>query len=356
MRDLFVRLIKRLEEGRPCVLATVISQSGSAPRGVGAKGLIDESGLVAGTVGGGILEARTIREAKGVMESGIPRRIRFRLEGKDVAEADMLCGGGVEVFLEPVSGSARDLVPVYERIIAITTRGGAGVLATVLDEGPWAAGRPAKIYLDREGELACSFDGAEFVAGELRRGFEEILRAKNPAILHLEGAGEGRTEVFVEPWISAPVLYVFGGGHVSREVVPLASRVGFEVEVIDDREEFAAAVRFPEARAVHVLPFGDVMGRLAVDADSYVVIVTRGHLHDKEVLAQALRTPARYVGMIGSRRKRDLIYAKLKEEGFTPQDLSRVHSPIGLAIGAETPEEIAVSIVGELIQERARKR
>jgi len=130
--------------------------------------------------------------------------------------------------------------------------------------------------------------------------------------------------------------------------------VGFPVVVVDDREEFADAGQFPEAREVRCMPFGGVMARLPVDVHAFVVIVTRGHLYDKEVLGQALRTEARYIGMIGSRRKRDLIYKRLLEEGFTEEDLARVHSPIGLDIGAETPEEIAVSIVAELIDVRAR--
>ncbi|MCP4668449.1 MAG: XdhC/CoxF family protein, partial [Deltaproteobacteria bacterium] len=175
-----------------------------------------------------------------------------------------------------------------------------------------------------------------------------------PAILTFEEGG-GKVEVFVEAFISDPALFIFGGGHVSREIVPLANLVGFKVVVIDDREEFAKTEQFPQAREVHQYPFEGVMDRLAVDASSYLVIVTRGHIHDKMVLEQSLRTKAGYIGMIGSRRKRNMIYENLLEQGFTQKDLARVHSPIGLDIGAETPEEIAVSIVAELIQVRAGK-
>jgi xanthine dehydrogenase accessory factor len=152
---------------------------------------------------------------------------------------------------------------------------------------------------------------------------------------------------------SSPILYVFGAGHVSRQIVPLAAHVGFKVVVTDDRQDFADAARFPAAREVLHLPYEDVLSGFTVDEASYVVIVTRGHTHDKEVLAQALKTKAKYIGMIGSKRKRNIIYGKLLDEGFTEEDLRRVHSPIGLEIKAETPEEIAVSIVAELIQERA---
>ena len=180
-----------------------------------------------------------------------------------------------------------------------------------------------------------------------------ILASRQPCIIPLQDSAKNQMDVFVEPVVSDPVLYIFGAGHVSRQTVPCACRVGFQVVVIDDRPDFADTVHFPDARDVYHLPFEGVMDRLPVHGLSYLVIVTRGHMHDKNVLAQALKTKAAYIGMIGSTRKRDIIYKKLLEEGFTQKDLSRVHSPIGLDIGAETPEEIAISIVAELIKVRA---
>ncbi len=150
-------------------------------------------------------------------------------------------------------------------------------------------------------------------------------------------------------------VYLFGAGHVSREVAVLARRVGFGIIVLDDRVEFASRERFPDADGVTVLEtFESAFRDLPVDGNGFIVILTRGHAHDKTVLAGALRTDARYIGMIGSKRKRAAIYAALEDEGFTRADLDRVYSPIGIAIGAETPEEIAVSIVAELIQVRAK--
>jgi xanthine dehydrogenase accessory factor len=153
--------------------------------------------------------------------------------------------------------------------------------------------------------------------------------------------------------MSAPVLYVFGGGHVSLQIVPMAALVGFNVVVIDDRPEFADPRKFPEAMSVHEYPFEGVFDRLPIDQSSYIVIVTRGHLHDRTVVMQALKTQARYIGMMGSRRKKAIVYKKLLEEGFTQADLDRIYSPIGIGIEAETPEELAVSIVAELIKVRA---
>jgi xanthine dehydrogenase accessory factor len=190
----------------------------------------------------------------------------------------------------------------------------------------------------------------------LLKKMNQILSSRQPGILQIKDDAGNLVDIFVEPVMSEPVLYVFGGGHVSRQIVPLASLVGFQVVVIDDRADFVHAEHFPGAREICQLPFEGVMTRLPVHELSYLVIVTRGHVHDKNVLAQALKTTAGYIGMIGSRRKRNIVYKKLIGEGFTQKDLSRVHSPIGLNIGAETPEEIAVSIVAQLIKVRAGHR
>ena len=167
----------------------------------------------------------------------------------------------------------------------------------------------------------------------------------------LEIAGR---RILADPVSAAGTVYIFGAGHVSLALARLTTMVDFRTVVLDDRRQFASKERFPKADDVHVLEnFKAALEGLFIDPNSYMVIVTRGHSHDKTVLAQALRSTAGYIGMIGSRRKRAAIYDALLAEGFTQADLDRVHSPIGLAIGAETPEEIAVSIIGELIAKRA---
>ena len=155
-------------------------------------------------------------------------------------------------------------------------------------------------------------------------------------------------------FINSGTVYLLGAGHVAACTSEAAASVGFRIVVIDDRLEFANRERFPSADVIKVLPsFSGCFQDEKIDADAYLVIVTRGHFHDMEVLDQALQTNAGYIGMIGSRKKRDLIYSKLLERGVTKTQLQRVHCPIGIAIEADTPEEIAVSIVAELIHERA---
>jgi len=159
----------------------------------------------------------------------------------------------------------------------------------------------------------------------------------------------------LEPWAAASPLYIFGAGHVSRPTAQVAALAGFRVTVLDDRPEFANAERFPQAETRVLDGYDDCFAKLSAGPGAFVVIVTRWHVHDAEVLGQALSTGAGYIGMIGSRRKRDAVYQRLRGQGFTDADLARVHCPIGLDIGAETPEEIAVSIVAELVQARAGK-
>jgi len=158
----------------------------------------------------------------------------------------------------------------------------------------------------------------------------------------------------IDPLPKSGTVVLIGGGHVSKEVAKLAAYVDFEVVVCDDRREFSNRERFPMARATHVIKdFKDLFQIMGQGEDYYLLIVTRGHSYDRDALAQALRTPARYIGMIGSRSKRDITYSRLREQNFSDADFARVHCPVGISIGSETPEEIAVSILAELIAARA---
>ncbi len=355
MRELYVKVREALEQGKTAVLATIVRQAGPAPRGLGAKCLLLEDGSLVETIGGGRLEALVLEEAGKVLKAGRPKRMAFVLQGTDVAGTDMLCGGKVEVLLEPLSAARQGTREVFLELLGLMGRGQAAVLATGLDEDLWLPDQAPRLLLTREGRCSGSVAGVSSLPALIERSLEQILRAGQPRLLTVTDDQGKEREVFLEPILAEPVVYVFGGGHVSKEIVPLAARVGFAVDVIDDREEFSHPGLFPEARSARRLAFEGVMEGLRVDEFSYLVIVTRGHIHDKTVLAQALRTRARYIGMIGSRRKRDMLYAALLEEGYTRADLARVHSPIGLAIGAETPAEIGVSIVAELIAVRAEK-
>jgi xanthine dehydrogenase accessory factor len=355
MEEIYSNIVEFIEAGRSSVLATIIRLSGSGPRGAGTKFLILEDGSSVGTIGGGLLEARVLEGARKVLETGFPLRFGMFLGGTDVARTDMICGGDVEVLMEPIMPGSLNHLNLFRKAEEIHRRGGSALLVTLLEEARWQEGEVPKMLLQKGGETLGSILGRIGMESALRRGMEELLKRREPAFITYRDEGGEEIELFVEPVTARPVLYVFGGGHVSMQISPLARRVGFKVVVVDDRAEFADPVRWPEAEEVHQMAFAGALAKLRVDESSYLVIVTRGHIHDKTVLEQCLRSGARYVGMIGSRRKKALIYESLLREGFTQAELDRVHAPIGLDIGAETPEEIAVSIVAELIQVRAGK-
>jgi len=355
MNDVYAKAVELLAKGEFSVLATIIRLTGSGPRGAGTKFLILEDGSYVGTIGGGLLEARVLAAAKKVFATHAPIRVSLNLMGKDVTETDMICGGDVDIFLEPLAAEDQGQIQGFRKLLDIQKRGGSGLLVTVVNTDRWQKGSVPRLFLLSGAEPIGTMPGMKAAAQEIEKNTPLLLKQREPRLVISRDDLGGSVELFVEPILADPILYLFGGGHVSAQIIPLASRVGFKVEVIDDRPEFADPAKFPEAAKVYQYPFEGVLGKIPVNESSYLVIVTRGHIHDKTVLEQCLRTEAKYIGMIGSRRKKAMIYEKLLEEGFTKSDLDRVHAPIGLDIGAETPEEIAVSIVGELIQVRAGK-
>jgi xanthine dehydrogenase accessory factor len=254
MPDFYEEILKMKSEGRSGALATIVSTKGSTPREVGAKMLIFENGKILGTIGGGCMEAEVWQEAMKVIAEEKPRTIHFDLTGREAAESGMICGGVMDIFVEP-------LVPT-------------------------------------------------------------------------------------------PKVFIFGGGHISLFVAKMSTMVGFQVAVIDDRPQFANKERFPDAEEVIAEEFPLALPKLQVNRSSYLVIVTRGHAYDQEILEWAVNTEAKYIGMIGSRKKIQTVYTNLKEKGVDPGKFQNVHAPIGLDIGAMTPEEIAVSIVAEMIKVR----
>jgi xanthine dehydrogenase accessory factor len=346
MTDPFVEISGQLNRGKKVVLARIIRQTGSAPRSVGTRCLVLEDGTLMGTIGGGLLEHQVHEGAKEALREGRTRILHFRLMGEDVSKTDMLCGGLADVFLEPLFPSDSEARTVFEQARLVFQKGRVGTLLTRISEGV----SPGEVDL-----RALLTPGADelpsWVDGSEGRG-EEIMGARRSALME---AGAGGFPVFVEPLRPEDVVILFGAGHVSTFVAPLAKMAGFRVVVVDDREEFANRERFPHADDIVMAPFSEAFHRLSVTGSSYLVIVTRGHIHDTTVLRSAVRSDAAYIGMIGSRRKRNTVYGALMDEGVARPMLDLVHSPIGVDIGAETPEEIAISIVAELIQVRAEK-
>ncbi len=346
-------IVKALSERTPAALATVITRSGSAPRDVGAKMLLRVNGSFVGTVGGGSTEAKVLREAKRVMETGEPKILKFELTAKELIQGESICGGNITVFVEPLLADTPDLLEIYRTIARIKKRGGKSLLATIISiNGAQCQGKKSKALIGLEGQAIGALLDDGGLIESLRPEIEALLRENKTKILQFK-RDEGEIEVLLEPITSEATVFVFGCGHISTYFVPLAKTVEFKVVVADDRPDFANRERFPNADEIVLDDFEGLLEKLRIDENAYLVIVTRGHFHDKIVLEQALQTHARYIGMIGSRRKVRMVLENLKEKGVSEDLLKRVHAPIGLDIGAETPEEIAVSILAELIQVRA---
>ena len=252
--DIYEEIVKLRHDGRRGAVATIVNVRGSIPSFKTAKMLVRDDGSIVGTIGGGCVEAEVWQAAREVMESEKPRTLTFNLNQDPKYDTGLVCGGTLEIFVEPV------LPP-------------------------------------------------------------------------------------------AP-LYIFGAGHVAFNLYRVAQIAGFEVTVVDDREGYANCERFPEAKEVVAADFEQAIAKLSPAESSYIVITTRGHRDDMRVLRWAVQTQARYIGMIGSKRKTIEIFRQLTEEGLSPQLFERVHAPVGLDIGAGTPEEIAVAITAELIAVR----
>jgi xanthine dehydrogenase accessory factor len=336
-----------LAAGENVVVARIVRQTGSAPRTVGTTMLMRADGSIAGTIGGGALEFQVIQKAREVIGTGAAEILNFRLSGKEVAASEMLCGGLVDVHIEritPADPLARSVFAAAARLVA---QGRRGTLVTPVTPGAAGAGAAGRLLVAEDGPVSGALAGG---AMDMQRW----RRIRRPVLVPLDELAGGGPLVFAEPVEPEAVVYVFGAGHISTFLTPLARLAGFRVCVIDDRAEFANPERFPDADEILTCSFSEAFHRLRITPTAYVAIVTRGHIHDRDVLRMALETEPAYIGMIGSLRKRDMIYRALAGEGVGEEKLRKVHSPIGLDIGAETPEEIAVSIVAELIAVRAR--
>src|SRR4051794_4723310 len=252
--DIYEEIVKLRQEGRRGAVATIVNVRGSIPSFKTAKMLVRDDGSIVGTIGGGCVEAEIWQVAREVMESERPRTLTFNLNQDPKYDTGLVCGGTLDIFVEPVLPPAS--------------------------------------------------------------------------------------------------LYIFGAGHVSASLYRIARSTGFDVTVVDDRETYANPERFPDAKEVIAQDFDKAMARLVPSESAYIVIVSRGHRDDMRILRWAVQTPARYIGMIGSKRKTITIFQELTKEGLAPELFEKVHAPIGLDIGAITPEEIAVSITAELIAGR----
>lgn len=258
------------------------------------------------------------------------------------------------------------MADIYEEIVKLKAEGGSAALATIIGaKGSTPRETGAKILVREDGTIFGTIGGGCLEVQVMAEAIM-VLREEEPRQFHYDLTGQeadgigmicgGALDIYIEPIIPTPTVFIFGGGHISLFVSKISAMAGFQIAVIDDRPEFANKERFPEAEQVIAGKFDLAFPQLKVNRSSYLVIVTRGHAFDQEALEWAITTEARYIGMIGSRKKIRTVYENLEKKGVARERLQRVFAPIGLEIGALTPAEIAVSIVGQMIQVRRESR
>ncbi len=326
MKILVNKVIEALQRRENVVLCTILSSSGSSPRGAGARMAVFADGSTYGTVGGGEVELTAAREALEVLEKGNTRVRAFCLAPEQVASIGMICGGNVTVYYQLLT--EKELLKLCQMQAALER-----------DANSW-------LYLKIVHGKVTEFEVLDESAGERD---PELFRSR--AVLK-----QDESLIYTEPLMRAGRVYIFGGGHVGQALVPVLANIGFRVTVYDNRLELADMAHFPAAEEVIYGSYEAISEKVTLTENDYVVIMTPGHQGDFALLEQVLRYKTRYVGCIGSRHKIARTRELLRQAGIAEEAILSVHSPIGLPIGAETPAEIAISIAAELISCRAATR
>lgn len=358
MKGLYTNVLKALRNRRSGAMVSIIQRRGSAPRREGAHLFLTGDGVITGTIGGGGLEAEAVRIARDLLDSEKGHIQVFNLvEGDDPSE--LVCGGNVTLLIEPIL--ERDEA-VYGFLANAMDNHVSCCLISILhryeDDSHTVAIGP-KGAVNPYGNSVFSALLSSYVKKRLVAWAQVLLKAGDKTIKILDpvsidlNSSEGDMFIF-ETLQIFPRLIVFGGGHLSQALCKMAALCNFQVEIVDDRDEFASRERFPEATRVLCLPnYSHIPDLIRLDYHTFVVIATRGHRYDEAVLFQIIDYDLPYIGMVGSRQKNAIVFERLRERGISPSRLEIVHAPIGIPIRPETPEEIAISILAEIIQTRA---
>ncbi|MBI4310339.1 MAG: XdhC family protein [Chloroflexi bacterium] len=346
MGPVFREALALAERGEPFVIATVVGTRGSTPQKAGAKLLIRQDGSGVGTLGGGCVEGDIWFAAREIIKHrGGPEYKDYYLNEDIAARDGLVCGGSMYFLIDPVWTPAAFL-PIAREVTQAYEGNGTAVLATLVKPGN--GGRlGAKLFRRADGTTLGTLGAPELDQLALETADRLAPYGQCENVLTAEG-----TEVFVETYTSPATIILMGGGHINKALAPLAAAVGFRLYVIDDRPEFASKERFPEAEACAVADYPTGLKQFPVNKNTAIIIATRGHNFDDVALETASRSPAGYVGLVGSQRKVILIYEQLLKRGVPLERVREIHAPVGLDIRARTPAEIAVSILAEIIQHR----
>jgi xanthine dehydrogenase accessory factor len=330
--------------GEAAVLATVVTVKGSTPRAEGAQMLIRQDGSILGSIGGGCIEAAVWQAATTIIKTLKAQLLDYDLTGREETPEGLICGGIMQVFIEPLLPA--DYASVMAEL-ALAKRAGVTVaLGTTVASAGTIVPLGGKLLVREDGGTTCSL-GEKSLDGVVVQAAREAMQERTSRLVSYENS-----RIFVTPVFPEPTVFIFGAGHIGYAVAKIAHIAGFRVVAVDDRPAYANKERFPDAEECHVEDPADMVAHLNLNSASFAVIACRGHLEDQRVLKEVLQTSAGYVGMIGSRKKTKTVFANLVKEGVAEQSLQRIHSPIGLPIAAETPEDIAISNMAEITDVR----
>lgn len=338
MNELFHLLQTRMQEKKNSMLTVIVEGSGSLPRKAGAYMAVGKKGRLAGTIGGGNLEYQAVLTAQQLLAEKKSGLREYHLSAQAASNLGMVCGGSAKVlfyFLD--AGDAADVQWVDDAVQAAQSGQSYWLIL------PIESGKP-KIIWTGSPKQSGSDDGTVFPGAWEKNGLQ-----------HRKVFEQNRKSYYAEQFAYDGTVYLFGGGHLAQELVPLLTHLDFRCVVADDRPEFSAPELFPGAAEVVCADFAVLEKQFSICQNDYIAVMTRGHLCDTEVERFALGTDACYIGVVGSRRKTKFVREKLLAEGYTKEQLDRIVTPIGLDIGSETPAEIAVSIAAQLIAVRAGK-
>ncbi|MBX3411320.1 MAG: XdhC family protein [Pirellulales bacterium] len=348
MRDLIRQLLTTVEAGDEVAYCRLVETRGSTPQKAGAAMLVFPDGSQAGTLGGGCVEAEVKRRALKILDEGPAEVLSFQLDDDYGWDDGLICGGRMRILVEPIRVAA-DLGDYFATLDQLLQRTEGLTECIVFDREKSGLPVPAAYLFNASGRLAAHRHAAQADHTALVRLREQLGEvADRPQPSAVQG-------IAYLPTLSRCRLLIVGGGHIGHAVGQLAVDLDFDVWVLDDREEYITAERFPRAVRRIAGPIGRVLRDIDITSDTYALIVTRGHNHDEEALFHLAERGARYVGMIGSKRKIKLIFDDLLAAGVSPEALAKVFAPVGIDIGSQTVPEIAVSILAELIAYRNRQ-
>jgi xanthine dehydrogenase accessory factor len=348
LREIYARMAELEREGRPYAVCTVVRTVGSTPQVVGAKMIVDDLGRVAGTLGGGCVEGDAFAEAKVVLGSRKGSLREYELTEELAWDTGLVCGGTMWISIEPGDRALR----VGDRellgdLLAASSGGKPVALATLLRKTGRELEPAGKLFVETDGRSGGTL-GDRSLDERAREAAAEALRQGTARVVALAED----TELLIEPVLAKPRLLVVGGGHVGLALARMASQLDYHVTVVEDRPEFATRERFPEGVEVMCADMVEALETMPIGWNTFIVVATRGHKLDSHCLRAAVKTEARYIGLLGSKRKTILIERMLRDEGVPEDRIRAVRAPIGLDLGGRTPAEIALSIMAELSAER----